>query len=215
MGQPTPRVRVVVADDHPVMRQGIVRALKSSGRVEVIAELGDGRAALAAIQQLRPAVALLDYNMPDLDGLDVTRAIARDGLPTQVVLLTAFDDSSLVYKALAAGAAGYLTKESDSDEIVAAVVKCANGGTYLPADVAGGLAGEIKRQATGTATLLTERESQVIAMMADGLSVPQIASRLHLAPSTVKTHVQNLYDKLGVSDRGAAVAEAMRRRLVE
>ena len=208
-------IRVVVADDHPITRQGIVRALKSSGRVEIVAEASNGRAALTAIQQLQPTVALLDYHMPELDGLEVTRAVARAGLPTHVVLLSACDESALIYKALAEGASGYLTKESDSDEIVAAVVKCAAGDTYLPAEVAGGLAGEIQRQSKGTATLLTARESQVVAMMADGLSIPQIAARLHLAPSTVKTHVQNLYDKLGVSDRGAAVAEAMRRRLVE
>ncbi|KLO33584.1 response regulator transcription factor [Mycobacterium haemophilum] len=211
----TDRISVVVADDHPVTRQGVVRALVSSGRVEVVAEVADGRAALAAIRELRPAVALLDYKMPGLDGLEVTHAITRDRLPTQVVLLSAFDDSSVVYKALAEGASGYLTKESDSDEIIAAVVKCASGGSYLPTELAGGLAGEIKQRARGATALLSERETQVVAMMADGLSVPEIATRLHLAPSTVKTHVQNLYEKLGVSDRGAAVAEAMRRRLVE
>ncbi|BDB42437.1 MULTISPECIES: response regulator transcription factor [Mycobacterium] len=215
MVNPTDRVRVVVADDHPVTRQGVVRALKSSGRVEVVAEVADGRAALDAIRKLHPSVALLDYKMPKLDGLAVTHAISRDGLPTRVVLLSAFDDSSVVYKALAEGASGYLTKESDSDEIVSAVIKCAGGGTYLPSEVAGGLVDEVKHRAKGSATLLTERESQVVAMMADGLSVPQIASQLHLSPSTVKTHVQNLYEKLGVSDRGAAVAEAMRRRLVD
>lgn len=172
----TDRISVVVADDHPVTRQGVVRALVSSGRVEVVAEVADGRAALAAIRELRPAVALLDYKMPGLDGLEVTHAITRDRLPTQVVLLSAFDDSSVVYKALAEGASGYLTKESDSDEIIAAVVKCAGGDAYLPTGLAGGLAGEVKQRARGTAALLSERETQVVAMMADGLSVPEIAT---------------------------------------
>ncbi|ETW22246.1 response regulator transcription factor [Mycobacterium gastri] len=215
MADRTNRVTVVVADDHPVMRQGVVRALKACGRVEVVAQVGDGRAALDAIRQLRPTVALLDYKMPELDGIEVTHAIARDGLPTRVVLLSAFDDSPVVYKALAEGASGFLTKESDSEEIVSAVVTCADGGSYLPAGIAGGLAGEVKRRGRGATTLLTERETQVVTMMADGLSVPQIASRLHLASSTIKTHVHSLYEKLGVSDRGAAVAEAMRRRLLE
>ncbi|KZS69338.1 DNA-binding response regulator [Mycobacterium kansasii] len=215
MADSADRVTVVVADDHPVMRQGVVRALKSSGRVEVVAQVADGRAALDAIRRLRPAVALLDYKMPELDGLEVTHAIARDRLPTRVVLLSAFDDSPVVYKALAEGASGFLTKESDSDEIVNAVIRCAEGASYLPAGIAGGLAGEVKRRGRGAPTLLTEREAQVITMMADGLSVPQIASRLHLARSTIKTHVHSLYEKLGVSDRGAAVAEAMRRRLLE
>ncbi|KZS68126.1 DNA-binding response regulator [Mycobacterium kansasii] len=215
MADRTNRVTVVVADDHPVMRQGVVRALKSCGRVEVVAQVADGRAALDAIRQLRPTVALLDYKMPELDGIEVTHAVVRDGLPTRVVLLSAFDDSPVVYKALAEGASGFLTKESDSDEIVNAVVTCAHGDSYLPAGIAGGLAGEVKRRGRGATTLLTERETQVITMMADGLSVPQIASRLHLASSTIKTHVHGLYEKLGVSDRGAAVAEAMRRRLLE
>ncbi len=215
MPDSTERVTVVVADDHPVMRQGIVRVLKSSGAVEVVAQVSDGRAALDAVRQLRPAVALLDYQMPELDGLEVTRAIVRENLPTSVVLLSAFDDSPVVFKALAEGASGFLSKESDADEIVDAVIRCASGGSYLPAGIAGGLAGEVRRRGKGATTSLTERETQVITMMAEGLSVPEIASRLFLARSTIKTHVQSLYEKLGVSDRGAAVAEAMRRRLLE
>jgi two-component system, NarL family, nitrate/nitrite response regulator NarL len=215
MSYPSKRIKVVVADDHPVTRQGVVRALNSSGKVEVVAEVADGRAALKAIRELRPAVALLDYKMPGLNGLDVVHAVTRDGLPTRVVLLSAFDDSSVVYKALAEGAKGYLTKESDSDEIITAVLKCAAGDGYVPTHLSGALAGELQQRARGESALLTAREQEVVRMMADGLSVPQIASRLHLAPSTVKSHVQNLYEKLKVSDRGAAVAEAMRRRLVE
>jgi two-component system nitrate/nitrite response regulator NarL len=153
--------------------------------------------------------------MPGLDGIDIVHAIIREELPTRVVLLSAFEDSSLVYQALAEGAAGYLTKESDRNEIVSAVIQCASGADYLPAELASGLAGEVKQRARGDATLLTRREAEIIQKIAAGFSVPQIAKQLHLAPSTVKTHVQNLYDKLGVSDRGAAVAEAMRRRLVE
>lgn len=215
MSQQSDRVGVVVADDHPVTRDGIVRALKASGRIDVLAELGDGRSALATIRELRPAVALVDYKMPELNGLDVVRAVARDGLGTCVVLLSAFDDSSVIYQALAEGAAGYLTKDADSEEIVAAVLKCAKGATYLPTQLAGALAGEVKVRARGDAALLTPRELQVVRMIAEGLTVPQIAVRLFVSPSTVKTHVQHLYDKLGVSDRGAAVAEAMRRRLLE
>jgi len=210
-----PRVKVVVADDHPVTRDGIVRALKSSGKIEVLADVADGRAALTAIRDLRPAVALIDYKLPELDGIEVIHAVARDGYATNVVLLSAFDDSSVIYKALAEGAAGYLTKDSDSDEIVAAVLKCATGATYLPTELAGALAGEVKMRTRGQSALLTPRETEVVQMIAEGLSVAEIAARLYVAPSTVKTHVQNLYDKLGVSDRGAAVAEAMRRRLVE
>lgn len=208
-------VTVVVGDDHPMYREGVVRALKESGRIQVVAEVGDGRAALSAIREHAPAVALLDYRMPELDGLEVVNAVTRDGLPTHVLLLSATEDPATVYEALAAGAAGYLTKESDRDEIVAAVISCARGSGYVPTQIASGLALEVRQRARGDATLLSPREGEIIKLIADGLSVPDIAARLHLAPTTVRTHVQRLYEKLGVSDRAAAVAEAMRRRLVE
>lgn len=210
-----PRTTVVVGDDHPMYRQGVVRAMKETGRIDVVAEAGDGRSALAAIREHQPAVALLDYRMPELDGLAVVAAVVRDGLPTRVLLLSATEDHATVYEALAAGAAGYLTKESDRDEIVAAVIKCARGEGYVPTHIASGLASEVRHRSRGEATLLSPREGEIITLIAEGLSVPDIAARLHLAPTTVRTHVQNLYAKLGVSDRAAAVAEAMRRRLVE
>jgi len=209
------QVTVIVGDDHPMYREGVVRAMKETGRIQVLAEVGDGRAALEAIREHNPAVALLDYRMPELDGLAVVTAVARDGLTTRVLLLSATEDPATVYEALSAGAAGYLTKESDRDEIVAAVISCAKGGGYVPPNMAGGLANELRQRARGDATLLSPREAEVIKLIAQGHSVPDIAKQLHLAPTTVRTHVQRLYEKLGVSDRGAAVAEAMRRRLVE
>jgi two-component system nitrate/nitrite response regulator NarL len=215
MARQSETVTVVVGDDHPMYREGVVRAMRDSGRIEIVAEVGDGRSALTAIREHRPAVALLDYRMPELDGLAVVAAVARDGLPTHVLLLSATEDPATVYEALAAGAAGYLTKESDRDEIVAAVISCARGKGYVPTNVASGLANEVRHRSRGEATLLSPREAEIITLIADGLSVPDIAGRLHLAPTTVRTHVQNLYAKLGVSDRAAAVAEAMRRRLVE
>ena len=215
MTRQSEQVTVVVGDDHPMYREGVVRAMKESGRIRVVAEVGDGRAALEAIREHEPAVALLDYRMPELDGLAVVTAVIRDDLPTRVLILSATEDPGTVYEALSAGAAGYLTKESDRDEIVAAVISCAKGGGYVPANMAGGLANELRQRSRGDATLLSPREAEVIKLIADGHSVPDIAKQLHLAPTTVRTHVQRLYEKLGVSDRGAAVAEAMRRRLVE
>lgn len=215
MSKGSERITVVVADDHPVFRQGIVRALTSTGRIDVVAEVADGRAALAAIRDLQPAVAVIDFRMPELDGPQVAHAVERDGLPTKVVVLSAYDDGSLVYQAVEAGAAGYLTKEADPDEIVDAVTRCARGDGYLAHQLAASLATEVKKRAKGDGPQLTDRELEVVRMIADGLSIPQIAAALHLGASTVKTHVQNLYEKLGVSDRGSAVAEAMRRRLVE
>jgi len=209
------RVRVVVADDHPFFRDGVARGLVHSGRIEVVAEVGDGREALEAIRRDDPDVALVDYEMPDVDGLGVVRAAVRDGLRTRVLLLSAHTDSSVVFQALQEGAAGYLAKDAKRSEIVEAVLDVAKGRTVVPAELAAGLAGEIRIRAKDQGPVLSERERQVLQAFARGLSVPQVAGELFIGVSTVKTHTQRLYEKLGVSDRAAAVAEGMRRGLVE
>lgn len=215
MPQPSHRVRVLVADDHPLYRDGVVRALLASGQVEVIAEAEDGRTALEEIRKHLPDVALLDYRLPGLDGVEITHAVVRDGLATRVLLLSAFTESSLVYNALQVGVGGYLAKDARREEIVDGVLACARGETVLPAGLASGLASEIRLRATNDAPALTEREAQVLRMIASGKSLPTIAKELFLGVTTVKTHAQHLYEKLGVSDRAAAVAEAMRRGLIE
>jgi len=209
------RVRVVVADDHPFFRDGVARGLVHSGRIEVVAEAADGREALEAIRRDDPDVALVDYEMPDVDGLGVVRAAVRDGLRTRVLLLSAHTDSAVVFQALQEGAAGYLSKDAKRAEIVEAVLNVAKGRTVVPAELAAGLAGEIRIRAKDQGPVLSERERQVLQAFARGLSVPQVAGELFIGVSTVKTHTQRLYEKLGVSDRAAAVAEGMRRGLVE
>jgi len=209
------RVRVVVGDDHPLFRDGVVRALMSSGEIDVVAEADDGTSALAAIKEHRPAVALLDYRMPGLDGAQVAAAVVRDQLPTRVLLVSAHDDAAIVYHAIQEGAAGFLPKESTRGDIVAAVLDCARGRDVLPAGLAVGLAGEIRRRAEPAGPVLSPREREVLDLIARGMSIPAMASELFLAPSTVKTHVGRLYEKLGVGDRAAAVAEAMRRGMLE
>ena len=209
------RVRVVVADDHPLFREGLVRALTGSGQVEVVGEAENGPAALELIQKESPDVALLDYQMPGMDGAQVAAAVVRDELPTRVLLVSAHADSALVYHALQQGAAGYLPKESSRSEIITAVLDCAAGRDVLDPKLASGLAAEIRRRAEPSGPTLSAREREVLKLIADGGSIPMIAKTLFLAPSTVKTHVQRLYEKLGVGDRAAAVAEAMRRGLLE
>ncbi|MGI9164308.1 MAG: response regulator [Mycobacterium sp.] len=209
------RVRVVVADDHPLFREGLVRALASSGQVVVVGEADNGPAALELIQKESPDVALLDYQMPGMDGAQVAAAVVRDELPTRVLLVSAHADSALVYHALQQGAAGYLPKESSRSEIITAVLDCAAGRDVLDPKLASGLAAEIRRRAEPTGPTLSGREREVLKLIAEGCSIPMIAKQLFLAPSTVKTHVQRLYEKLGVGDRAAAVAEAMRRGLLE
>jgi two-component system nitrate/nitrite response regulator NarL len=196
------KVTVVVVDDHPFFRDGVTRGLVTSGLITVVGEAGTGREALEVIAAERPDVALVDYQMPDLDGLDVVHAAVRDGLPTRVLILSAITDSAIVFRALEEGAAGYLSKDSRRSQIVDAVL-------------AGALAGEIRLRARPAAPVLSERESQVLHAFARGLSIPQTAAELFIGASTVKTHTQRLYEKLGVSDRAAAVAEAMRRGLLE
>jgi two-component system nitrate/nitrite response regulator NarL len=211
----TRKVRVVVGDDHPMFRDGVIRALTSSGAIEVVAEAEDGATALELIKKHLPQVALLDYRMPGMDGAQVAAAVRRDDLPTRVLLLSAHDESAIVYRALQEGAAGFLPKESTRSELVNAVLSCAKGRDVISPDLAAGLAGEIRRRNEPDVPVLSPREREVLKLIANGRSVPAIAKELYLAPSTVKTHVQRLYEKLGVSDRAAAVAEAMRSKLLE
>jgi two-component system nitrate/nitrite response regulator NarL len=210
------RVRVLVADDHPIYREGIVRAIKERPDLELVGEAGDGRDALEQIKAEQPDVAVLDIRMPKLEGTQVLSAIRRDGIETEVLFLSAFMESELAYRTVAEGAKGYLSKESSRQEICDAIVTVARGGTALAAAVQAGLATEIQhRERSDGRPDLTPRESEVLHMIAEGLSAPEIARRIHLSPTTVKTHLHTLYEKLGVSDRAAAVAEGMRRGLLE
>jgi two-component system, NarL family, nitrate/nitrite response regulator NarL len=215
LGSVAHKVRVVVGDDHPMFREGVVRALTMSGEVDVVAQAEDGKSAFEFIKTHEPDVALLDYRMPGMDGAEVAAAVRRDELATRVLLLSAHDESAIVYHALAEGAAGFLPKESSRTDIVNAVLNCAKGRDVISPGLASGLAGEIRRRAVPVGPSLSAREREVLRLIAEGLTIPTIASQLYLAPSTVKTHVQRLYEKLGVGDRAAAVAEAMRRKLLE
>jgi two-component system, NarL family, nitrate/nitrite response regulator NarL len=208
------RVRVIVGDDHPLFREGVVRALTSSGSVDVVGEADDGLAALELIKEHRPEVALLDYRMPGMDGGQVAAAVRSNELPTRVLLLSAHDESAIVYQALQQGAAGFLLKDSTRSEIVKAVLDCAQGQDVVAPSLVGGLTAQIRQQAAPSAPVLSAREREVLNRIARGQSIPAIAGELYVAPSTVKTHVQRLYEKLGVSDRAAAVAEAMRQGLL-
>jgi two-component system nitrate/nitrite response regulator NarL len=211
------RVTVVVADDHPIYREGIVRAINERPDLELVGEAADGGEALEQIKKLAPEVAVLDIRMPGLDGTQVLAAMRRDGLETQVLFLSAFMEPELTYRTVANGARGYLSKESSRQEVCDAIVTIARGGTALAAEAQAGLAHEIQeRERTGGRPLqLTGREQEVLNLVAQGHSAPDIASDLHLSTTTVKSHLHSLYEKLGVSDRAAAVAEAMRRGLLE
>lgn len=206
---------VVVIDDHPFFRDGVTRGLVSSGLITVVGEAENGRDGLDVIRAEAPQVAVVDYQMPDMDGLQVVHAVTRDQLPTRVLLLSAITDSAIVFQGLQDGAAGYLSKDARRAEIVEAVLEVAAGRTVVPPHLASALVGEIRLRAEHKAPVLSEREHQVLKGFARGLSIPQVAAELIIGASTVKTHTQRLYEKLGVSDRAAAVAEGMRHGLLE
>jgi two-component system nitrate/nitrite response regulator NarL len=209
-------VTAVVVDDHPFFRDGLSRGLTLSGRVKVLAEAGSGREGIEVIRRERPDVALVDYKMPDLDGVDVVHAVVRDQLPTRVLLLSATaDDGAIVFRALEEGAAGFLSKEAPRAELIDAVMRAAAGEVVVVPQAAAGVAEQIRLRSQPSGPVLSKREREVLQGFARGLSVPQVAAELFIGTSTVKTHSLRLYEKLGVSDRAAAVAEAMRRRLLE
>ena len=209
-----PPVRVLVADDHPMYRAGTVRAIAAWSELEVVAEAGDGVAALELIRSTTPDVALVDLRLPGLDGFGIAAAVERDGLATRVLILSAFGDEELVYRAIEAGAVGYLTKDAGADELARAILHASRGGTVLGPELASAVASQIRERARTDIPVLTDREQEVLALLCEGLSAPQIAERLFLGTATVKTHLAHLYGKLGVSDRAAAVAVALRRGML-
>jgi two-component system, NarL family, nitrate/nitrite response regulator NarL len=210
------RVRVVVADDHPLFREAIERAVRQRPELEFVGGAADGRDALRAIRELAPDVAVLDLRMPGLDGIQIINAATRDGLATRVLILSASGDPEVVYQAVQGGAAGYFLKEADRDAILDAIAAVARGQTAIDPALQAGVFDQIRLRGTADdRPILTAREREVLALTADGLSGPQIAERLIVALPTVKTHQARLYEKLGVSERAAAVAEAMRRGLLE
>lgn len=209
------RPTVLIADDHPIYREGLTRAVGSRPDLELVSETDNGRVALERIRALAPTVALLDVKMPELDGLQVLNAVRRDALPTAVVLLSAHTTPETVYECLAGGARAFLSKAADRDEICDAVAAAARGEVRLSCDLQGHLVRQVQLHARARAPRLTAREAEVLGMIADGMSAPEIARRLTLSTATVKSHLHGLYDKLEVNDRAAAVATAMRRGLLE
>jgi two-component system nitrate/nitrite response regulator NarL len=208
-------VRVLIADDHPVFRDGVAAALRRQDDFELVAECDTADEAAARIRELDPDVAVLDNRMPGSATRDVIAALTADGVRTRVLVLSAHDDAENVGAALEAGAAGYLTKDSDRSVICDGVRRVARGETVIGNEVQAALAERLRTAAAAPArALLTEREQQMLEFLAAGKSAPAIAAELYLSPTTVKTHLGNLYEKLGVSDRAAAVAEAMRRGLL-
>lgn len=212
--------RVVVVDDQTVVREGIVMLLGLLPGIEVVGAAADGEEAVRLVGEVAPDVALMDLRMPRCDGVEATRRIRAEYPGTQVVVLTTFADDESLFPALAAGARGYLTKDADGDEIVRAVHSVLSG----DAGLSPGIQRRLLERLTETETRktapaaapdgLTARETEVLVLIAEGLSNGEIARRLHVSTATVKTHINNLFAKTGIKDRAQAVRYAYGKGLV-
>jgi DNA-binding NarL/FixJ family response regulator len=214
-------VRVVIADDQTVVREGLAAILSTDPEIEVVGLAGDGQQALELVAQMEPDLVLMDLKMPVLNGVQTMRRLRRTHPEVPVLVLTTYAADDWVFDALQAGAAGYLLKDTRRDDLLAAIKGTAEGGSYL----APAIAGRVMHQAVTAASLpapaepeseiFTERELQVLRLVAKGYRNPEIAQRLHLARGTVRNYVSMILQKLGVSDRTQAAIEALRRGLID
>jgi two-component system nitrate/nitrite response regulator NarL len=213
--QPTAnRITVVVADDHPLYRAGMVEVIDDREDLELVAACSGGTEALERIRALQPDAALLDLRMRDLDGLAVLEELVSIRSKTRVVFLSAYEDGESVHGALTTGAAGYLTKETDRDEICDAIVAAVGGEIVVSPTLPGALVGFLRGRTEVPQTKLGHREREVMRLTADGFSSAEIATALGIAPTTVKTHLHRVYSKLEVTDRASMVAAAFRQGLL-
>jgi len=205
--------RVLVADDHPVYLDGLAAAIERADDLDLVATCKNGQEALERLRSDPPDVAVLDLRMPRLGAQAVLAELGAE-LPCPVLVLSVHVDGEDVHDCISLGAAGYIAKDADRSEICDAIRSVAAGETVLSTDAIARIASELQHRRAVQHGLLTDREAEVLGLLATGASAPDIASQLHLSSATVKTHLHNLYAKLGVSDRAAAVAEGMRRGLI-
>jgi DNA-binding NarL/FixJ family response regulator len=208
MTEPT---TVVIADDHPMIRQGLRLTLDQLPGIQVIGEATTGRQAVELAESLQPDVLIMDLNMPDGNGIDATRALTQSSPHVKVLILTMFDDDASVFQAMRAGARGYLLKGAGEQEIDRAIRGVADGeaifGPAVAQRVLDFLSGTAPRQPAAFPEL-SEREREVLSLLAEGRSNPDIARRLYLSPKTVRNHVSNIFTKLQVADRAQAIIKA-------
>ena len=205
-------IRLLIVDDHPVVRDGLSGMFAPDPGFEVLGEAADGHEAIRLAQELEPDVILMDLRMPGMDGLAAIIELARLGSPARVLVLTTYDTDSDVVPAIEAGATGYLLKDAPRDELLRAVRAAAGGQAVLSPAVAGRL---MNRMRTPEPSPLSQRELEVLELVAAGNSNRDVAAKLFISVATVKTHLLNLYLKLDVNDRAAAVAEGFNRGLLK
>ncbi|MFG1609980.1 response regulator [Actinoplanes sp. NPDC049265] len=204
-------IRLLIVDDHPVVRDGLRGMFAGDDRFEVVGEAGDGREALAVARSVRPDVVLMDLRMPGMDGVTTIGALKKEGSAARVLVLTTYDTDRDVLPAIEAGATGYLLKDTPREDLFRAVSAAHRGESVLSPAVAGRLIGRLRSPA---AEPLSQRELEVLTLTAQGCTNRETAQRLFISEATVKTHLLHVYAKLGVRDRAAAVAAAFERGLL-
>jgi DNA-binding NarL/FixJ family response regulator len=207
----TPPVRVIIVDDHPVVRTGLRGMLSAEPDIEVVDEAASGEQALALVERHRPDVVLMDLRMPGVDGVTATGRITGTYDGVRVLVVTTYDTDTDILRAVEAGATGYLLKDTPRTELAAAVRAAARGETVLAPPVAAKL---VTRMRSPVNDQLTRREVEVLALVAQGMTNAEVGKRLYIGEATVKTHLLRLFAKLGVDDRTAAVTAAMQRGIL-
>ena len=210
---PSKPIRVMLVDDHTMVRRGLATFLKVFDDLQLVGEAENGDAAIQLCAEVQPDVILMDMALPRMDGATTTRAIRQQFPQVQVIVLTSFKEGDLIKSALEAGAIGYLLKDVSADELVGAIRAAQAGRATLSPEAAQALV-ETSNQPPAPGLNLTEREREVLALMIEGLNNTQIAGRLTVSPSTIKSHVSNILAKLGVASRTEAVTLALRNRIV-
>jgi two-component system, NarL family, nitrate/nitrite response regulator NarL len=208
-------IGVALCDNHPLYLQALRELVEQTPFLELAGVATTGSACLTLLRERHPSACVLDITVGEVDGVEVVAAGTREGIPSRFLILSDCADPNIVYKALAAGAAGYLLKTAPSEEIVASIKRIAEGGNILSNDLGHGLVSQINEQHRGRETELTEREREVLRHLCDGGSAAEIGRQLFLGSATVRTHLSRIYEKLGVSGRAGAVATALRTGLVE
>lgn len=211
-------IRLMLVDDHRMLRQGLRRSLEEEG-FYVVGEASDGEEAVRLVPAAKPDVILMDVSMPDMDGIEATRRIINNDPEQRIVMLTMHADKDLIDAAIKAGAVGYLTKDCSTDEVIEAVKLAANGETALSPQLAKSMLTEVRKidekAAREEDRLVTKREEEVLQLIADGCSTPEVAQKLYISQKTVKNHLASIYEKLNARDRTQAVLLAVRMGIVK